>query len=115
MRHLKRGRKFGREKKGRDSLLRNLAFAFLRQGRITTTEAKAKELQPLVEKFISEAKLQNLAAERRLRATLPSAIVPKLIKDIAPRYSKRHGGYTRIIKISTRRSDASRRAILELV
>lgn len=115
MRHLKRGRKFGREKAGRESLLRNLAFSVLRMGKITTTEAKAKELRPLVEKLISEAKSQNLTAERRLRTALPSAIVPKLVKDIAPRYSKRHGGYTRIIKISTRRSDAAKRAILELV
>jgi|SRR3989344_6754328 len=115
MRHLKKGRKFGRVKKGREALLRNLTFFFLHTGRITTTEAKAKELRPLVEKFINKAKTQNLAAERRIRTALPSAIVPKLTKEIAPKYSERKGGYTRIVKLGRRKSDGASMALIELV
>ena len=115
MRHLKKGRKFGRVKKGREALLRNLAFSLLRAGRITTTNAKAKELKPYVEKIINEAKSRNLTAERRLRASLPGKIVPKLMKEIAPKYSERKGGYTRIIKLGRRKSDAGDMTILELV
>ncbi|MFY9461584.1 MAG: 50S ribosomal protein L17 [Candidatus Sungiibacteriota bacterium] len=115
MRHLKRGRKFGRVKKGREALLRNLAFSFLKAGRITTTEAKAKELRPFVEKLITSAKSQSLAARRRLHASLPASIVPKLMQEIAPKYSGRSGGYTRIIKLGKRKSDTADMTILELV
>ena len=115
MRHLKRGRKFGREKKGREALLRNLAYSFFRAGRIITTEAKAKELRPFVEKLIQRAKAGDLAATKKISAIVPHSIVPKLVKEIAPNYLKRHGGYTRIIKINARKSDSAKRAILELV
>ncbi|MDO8560690.1 MAG: 50S ribosomal protein L17 [bacterium] len=114
MRHLKKGRKFGREKKKREFLLRNLAYSFLHSGKITTTEAKAKELQPMIERIISQAKTQNLATTRRLYSLLPARIIPKLVKEIAPKYHKRHGGFTRITKIGPRKSDSAKLAILEL-
>lgn len=114
MRHLKKGRKFGRVKKVRRALFRNLAFSFLRTGRITTTEAKAKELRSFVEKLINQAKSQSPVARRRLRALLPASIVPKLMRELAPKYSGKHGGYTRIVKLGRRKSDAAKMTILEL-
>lgn len=83
-------------------------------GRIQTTEAKAKELRPKIEKHLSAAKAGTLAAQRLLRAHLPEASVHKLTL-IAERMKSRNGGYTRIIKLSPRPSDASEQALIEFV
>lgn len=84
-------------------------------GRITTGEAKAKELRPLVEKMISRAKDPSLAARRKLRRELPEPAAAKLVKTIATRMMSRPGGYTRIIKLVPRKSDSARMAIIEFV
>lgn len=115
MRHLRKGRKFGRVRKVRRSLLRNLAAAFFAQGKITTTEAKAKELRPMVEHMISQAKQGDLARRRHLAARLPRKTVTKLTHEIAPRFSTRPGGYTRIIKVGKRKGDSAALALLELI
>lgn len=85
------------------------------QERLSTTQAKAKELAPLAERAISAARKGTLAARRRLNAGLPDAAVVKLIQIVAPRMGERRGGCTRIMKLPPRKSDASRMAIIEFV
>ncbi len=116
MRHGNHNRKFGRESNQRLALKRSLAEGLIKHGRIETTEARAKELRPYVEKLITRARENTLANRRELISQLGTpARVQKLIKDVAPRYAGRAGGYTRIIKLPARRSDASPRALIELV
>ena len=114
MRHLKKGRKFGRERNQRRALMKSLASSFFMSGRINTTEAKAKELRPYVEKFITRAK-DPTPANRRLLQKFFSPIVVKKIMESGDNFSGRAGGYTRIIKIGVRKSDGARMAIIELI
>ncbi len=116
MRHHDNKRKFGREKGQRESLLRLLAGALIERGKMKTTEAKAKEVRPLVEKMVTRAKSTTLASRRLLIANLGSVkLVKKLTDEIAPKYEKRAGGYTRIIKLPAREGDGSKMAIIEFV
>lgn len=115
MRHLKKGRKFGRVKSKRKSLFRNLMFQLIVHERITTTAAKAKAIAPLAEKLITRAKADNIAARRLVASRLPKRASEKLFKVIAPRFTARQGGYTRILKLGDRKSDSSRQAIIELI
>lgn len=115
MRHLKRGRKFGRTRKQRRALLRNLAYQLIMKGRIVTTEAKAKELRPMVEKVITRAKTPTLKNRRLLASKLPVPAVKRALEAVAPSFAGRSGGYTRIIKLGPRKSDASKMAIIEFV
>lgn len=114
MRHLKKGRKFGREKDQRRALMKSLVSSFLMLGRIVTTEAKAKELRPFAEKLITRAKNPSLANRRLLNSVLSEKVTKKLV-DRAKDYSGRAGGYTRVIKLGPRKSDSAKMAILELV
>src|SRR6059058_2553511 len=99
MRHLKAGRKLNRNAAHRAALMRNLTCALIEHGRIITTVAKAKALRPFVEKLITLAKKGTLHARRLAVARLHNKkMVTKLFKEIAPRFSDRPGGYTRIIK-----------------
>lgn len=108
--------KFGRTTNQRRALLRGLATAVLKNGRITTTEAKAKAIKPIVEKMITLGKQGDLHARRQaLSYLLEEDVVTKLFQDIAPRYKERNGGYTRLYKASPRRGDGAPQAILELV
>ncbi|MEK7080349.1 MAG: 50S ribosomal protein L17 [Patescibacteria group bacterium] len=115
MRKLNKGRMLSRPKNQRKALLRTLAVSLFLRERIKTTEAKAKELRQVAEKFITKAKKNDLFARRILTRNLTPAIVKKLVNDIAPRYQERHGGYTRIIKLGPRHSDGAKMAIIELV
>jgi len=116
MRHHNTNRKFGRERTVRLALLRSLARNLVNEGRITTTLARAKELGPLVEKLITHGKKGTLASRRILISRLGRALeAKKLVETIAPRYSERHGGYTRIVKMPPRTGDASPQAIIEFV
>lgn len=116
MKHGDKKRKFGLERKGRRALLKSLANALVRDEKIVTTEAKAKELRPLIEKLVTKAKVASLATRRLLSARLGSETSAKrLVIDIAPRYKERAGGYTRITKIAPRKSDASPQAMIEFV
>jgi large subunit ribosomal protein L17 len=108
-------RKFHRVRKVRNALLRSLAFSLIEKGKIKTTEAKAKEIRPVVEKFVSEAKKGTLGSRRILSAKLPQVAVAKLFKDLAPKYKDRKGGYTRIIKVAIRKSDGARMSVIEFV
>jgi large subunit ribosomal protein L17 len=115
MRKLNRGRKLSRERDQRRALLRSLAREFFLREKIKTTEAKAKELAMVAEKMITRAKADSLATKRLLLRDFSLKIVQKLIKEIAPRYKERKGGYTRVIKIGPRKEDGARMAIIELV
>lgn len=115
MRKRKKGRKFSRTSSQQKSLLKGLARALLLNERITITEAKAKEVSGFVEKFITKAKKGDLASRRSLRKFFSVEVVKKLIDEIAPRYKKRAGGYTRRMKLAPRKSDGAKMSIIELV
>jgi large subunit ribosomal protein L17 len=116
MKHHKAIRKFGRTTDVRRALIRSLAESLVLNGKIKTTEAKAKELRPFIEKLVTKGKKGDLAAQRLIISRLGTPrVAKKLINDIAPRYKERNGGYTRIIKLSPRSGDASKMAIIEFV
>ncbi|MEI6494697.1 MAG: 50S ribosomal protein L17 [bacterium] len=116
MRHHNVNRKFHRETDERRALLKSLAGNLVLHGKIKTTEAKAKEIRSVVEKLITRGKSDTVATKRILISRLGSVIkANKIIKEIAPRYGSRAGGYTRITKLPPRASDGSKMAIIELV
>ncbi len=117
MRHGNNVRKFGRTTKVRSALMKSLALSLIKHERITTTEAKAKELRPYVEKLVTRAKKNDLASRRAITARLMnrSSETKKLFDEITPKYAKRSGGYTRVLKLPQRKSDASPMAIIEFV
>ena len=97
-------------------ILRNLATQLFEHGRITTTEAKARRVQPLAEKLITKAKRGDLHSRRLvLRSVTDKDVVAKLFNEIAPTLQGRDGGCTRITKIGIRKGDAAPRAVLELI
>lgn len=110
-----KGRKFSRVKKVRKAFLGSLMRALFLSEKITTTEARAKEISRLAEKAITKAKGGTLAARKELIGMFDRAIAKKLAETIAPRYKERPGGYTRIVKLVPRKSDSARRAIIELL
>jgi len=114
MRHGNKNRKFGREKGQRRDLLRSLALALIEKGKIKTTEAKAKELRPYVEKIITKAKKDDLAS-RRLVSSKLGQYSKKLFVEVAPLYKDRKGGYTRIVKLGNRAGDNAPMAVIEFV
>lgn len=115
MRKRRQGRKLGREQGQRRALLKSLSRSLILQERIKTTEAKAKELRPFVEKHITCAKKGDLASRRMLAKFFSKQVVKKLVDEIGPRYKTRKGGYTRIIKLGPRQRDSAKMAIIELV
>ena len=116
MRHRKDHRKLSRTWSHRRALLRNLVTALFQYERIETTVAKAKESRRLAERLITFAKRGDVAARRHVaRFVMKPEIVSKLFGTIAPWYSERQGGYTRIIRIGRRLGDAGETAYLELV
>jgi large subunit ribosomal protein L17 len=115
MRHGNHNRKFGRETDQRAALLRSLARSLVLKGRITTTEARAKEIRPMVEKLVTRGKSATLANRRLLISELgDAASANKLIKT-AEGYKDRAGGYIRIVKMVQRKGDASPMALIEFV
>lgn len=107
--------KLGRNRAQRKALLRSLANDLIVRGAIKTTEAKAKALQPFVERMVTHSKKGSLASRRYVLRFLTKKATNSLFESIAPTYSDRVGGYTRIIKAPTRSSDVSSMAIIELV
>jgi large subunit ribosomal protein L17 len=89
--------------------------SLLLKEKIKTTEAKAKEISGMAENIINKAKNSDITTIRNLSKLFSRRVVDKLIKEIAPRYSSKSGGYTRIIKLGSRKSDDSKIAIIELV
>jgi large subunit ribosomal protein L17 len=116
MKHQRAGRKLGRDAAHRKALYANLVCALIENGRIRTTEAKAKEVRPIVEQMITLGKRGDVAAHRQAVAFLRSkSAAHALFEDIAPRFADRPGGYTRVVKIGPRQGDAAPMAYLELV
>ena len=116
MRHRLAGRHLGRETSHRVSLYRNLVTDLLRYERITTTEAKAKEIRPMAEKIITLGRRGDLHARRQaLRFVYDSKVVKKVFDDIGPRMRERPGGYLRITGLEPRKGDGARMASIELV
>jgi len=109
-------RKLGRETAHRKAMLRNLVTDLLREGRITTTEMRAKEARRIAEKMITLGKRGDLHARRQALAYIyDEDVVKKLFDEIAPDYESRQGGYTRILKLGPRRGDNAEEVYLELV
>lgn len=96
--------------------MKSLTSALVRYEKITTTEAKAKELRPLIERMVTYTKKSDLLHARRLLARhFAPELAMKLMKEIGPRYSARHGGYTRIVKVPPRARDHAKMAIIEFI
>ena len=116
MRHLKKGRSLHRSSSHRKALLCNLAVAVLTNGRVQTTEAKAKEVRGLVDRIITWGKRGDLHARRlAARRVRSRTVVKKVFDELAPRYRDRPGGYTRIMKVGFRHGDNAPVVIMELV
>ncbi len=117
MRHHNSKRKFGRDKNQRKALLSSLALNLIVRGKIKTTEPKAKELRPFIEKLITKAKKGDMATRRVVIAKLSnrSKEVKKLFEVIAPKYADKKGGYTRVLKLGVRKADGAPMAQIELI
>lgn len=117
MRHHNKNKKFGRVRKQRTALMRSLARSLILKEKIKTTETKAKSLRPFIEKLISKSKNNTLAARRLMVSRLggEKVAIAKLFDTITPKYKKRNGGYTRIIKLGARAGDAAKEAVIEFV
>jgi large subunit ribosomal protein L17 len=117
MRHQKTKNKLSRDSAHRKALLMNLSKEIIEHERIETTQAKAKAVKPEIEKLITLAKRGDLHARRQALATLAQDkfTVHRLFDEVAPRYAERPGGYTRILKLGPRRSDATEMVFIELV
>src|SRR5574343_734255 len=118
MRHHNKNRNFGRETTVRRAFIRSLVRSLVMHGRITTTEPRAKELRPIMEKMITRAKRagdNTVPVIRTLTADMggQTDVAMKIIKDIAPHYQSRAGGYTRVLKLPNRLSDRSSLALIE--
>lgn len=116
MQHSKNKRTLGRSRSQRTALMRGLAISLFENGKIVTTTAKAKELQPFAEKLITTAKEETVAARRNAARTLgepQSTVIKNLFETVAPKYQERAGGYTRIIKMGV--TDGRDQSVIELV
>jgi large subunit ribosomal protein L17 len=109
-------RKLGRTSSHRNAMFRNALASLIENERIVTTLPKAKELRPLIEKLITLGKTDSVHSRRMAAKVVPDdTLIAKLFGTIGPRFAERNGGYTRIIKLGSRRGDAAEMAILEFV
>lgn len=120
MRHLKKGRKLGRERNQRKALFKTLLGSFIMREKIETTEAKAKEAKSKIDKIINLAKKGKkdslkISVIRGLKKVLPEGAANKLSGDFLNKFSGRGSGYSRVIKLNPRKSDGARMAIIEFV
>jgi large subunit ribosomal protein L17 len=116
VRHRKKGRQLSRTRSHRKATLRNLATSLFLHERIETTTAKAKELRPFAERLITLARRGDLHARRLVATKIQDRqVLGKLFDDIAPRYTERPGGYTRVLKLGNRRGDSAEMSLIELV
>lgn len=115
MNHQVKGRKFKRDAQQRKALMKHLAEALILNEKIETTEAKAKELKPYMDKLITRAKKQDLLAAKIIHGMLSDESAKKLLNELAKRYATRQGSVTRVIKTGTRNHDAAKTAIIEYV
>lgn len=117
MRHHNTKRKFGRKKNVRNALVNSLALNLIVREKIKTTEPKAKELRPFIEKLVTKAKKGDMANRKLVISQLSNRKreVKKLFDVIAPKYADKKGGYTRVLKLGVRKSDGAKMAIIEFV
>jgi large subunit ribosomal protein L17 len=116
VRHRKAGRKLGRNPAQRKALFRQLAISMILHERITTTEAKAKDLRPVIEKLVTIAREDSHANRHLIMKKIDNPLATtRLFEVIAPRYESTNGGYTRISKLEPRRGDAAPMALIEFV
>ena len=116
MRHQKKGKKLGVDPSHRKAMLRNLSANLIEHKRIKTTDARAKELRTFIEPLITKAKKGDLNSIRQIAKKIPrKEIVNKLVNDIAPTFSSRNGGYTRIIKLGFSDNDRASVSLIEFV
>lgn len=113
MKHLKSSRKFSREKKQREALIKIMLGDLIMKRKMTTTLAKAKELKKIADGIIG--KLKNPQSLRLLKSRLPRNISPANIRDLAAKTASRTSGFTRVIKKGARRSDSAEMAIIEII
>lgn len=121
MKHKKVGRKFGRVRKQRRALLRTLLGSLIMNEKITTTEAKAKELKDIIDPIVNKAKVaredgaKKVAILRDLRILIPIMAVRKLSGSFGEKFTARKSGYTRVVKLQPRKSDSAKMAVIEFV
>lgn len=115
MRHRKKIKKLGRDKRQRKALLKTMSNSLILKEKITTTHAKAKALAPFVERLITCAKKGELSSIRKISRYSNPVSGKKLIKELAPRYKERQGGYTRVIRLVSRKRDSAEMSKIELV
>ena len=116
MRHNKSGKRLGRNTPHRAAMLRNMVTSLLEHEKITTTDARAKELRKVVDRMITLGKRGDLHARRQVLTVIrDQKVVAKLFDQIGPRYKDRPGGYTRIIKVGSRLGDNAPQSIIALV
>ncbi len=117
MKHHKNFRKFGREKNQRHSFIKGLAINLIRNGKIETTEARAKEIRPFVEKLVTLGKVDSVSRRRLVSGRIlnQEAETKKVFNEYAPKYKDVAGGYIRITKLGQRIGDGSNMAIIEFV
>jgi len=116
MRHRRKDKTLDRAPGPRKALLRGLATSVILYEHANTTLAKAKVVKPIVERLITRSKTKSIATRRKLAETLlVESAVNKLVEELGPRYAKRNGGYTRIIKLGTRKGDGAEIAQIQLV
>ena len=116
MRHRKAGRQLRRTSEQKLALMRNLATSLFESESIETTEAKAKELRPFIEKLVTKARTGTLHARRlAVRHIHKREAADKLFQELGPRFAARPGGYTRLLKTSHRKGDGAEMAIIQFV
>jgi len=116
MQHAKKNRTLGRSRSQRTALLRGLSVSLIRDGQITTTLAKAKEIQPNIERLVTHAKTDTVSARRHVASKLgepQDVTISKLFTEIAPKFANRNGGYTRVIKLG--QTAGRQEAVIEFV
>lgn len=115
MRHHKAHAKLGRKRNQRRALLKTLAVSLVMKEKIETTETKAKELRPYVEKLITHGKKETVTSKRFISSILGTRATKKFVSEIIPKYKNRNGGFIRITKSRTRISDGSKQSLVEFV
>lgn len=121
MKHRVKGRKFSRLKGPRTALIKTLVGSFIVKEKMTTTEAKAKELKPMIDKIITKVfkmkgdESKKVAIIRDLRKKMPLVAVKKLSGDFTDKFKGRKSGFTRITKLGMRKSDSAKMAVIEFV
>ena len=115
MNHKRSIRKFGRVRKVRNGLMKSMALSLVLNGKIRTTDAKARSLRPYVEKMVSLGRKGTLASRRLISAKIGRDGANKIMSDLSLKYKERNGGYTRITKLPQRLSDGASQAVIEFI